>query len=76
MKITFFYDYICPFSYIGSKRIQRIGAEYGIEIEWKGYEIHPEYPPQGKKRRRTVKTMRTAKALQNVVGEEDTKLSL
>lgn len=76
MKITVFYDYICPFSYIGSKRIQRIGAEYGIEIEWKGYEIHPEYPPQGKKRRRTVKTMRTAKALQNVMGEEDTKLSL
>jgi predicted DsbA family dithiol-disulfide isomerase len=76
MKITVFYDYICPFSFIGSRRIQQIGAEYGIEVEWKGYEIHPEYPPQGKKRRQSFRAMRTAESLRSVMEEEETKFKL
>ncbi len=76
MKITVFYDYICPFSYIGSKRVQQIGAEYGIEVEWKGYEIHPEYSPQGKERRRTLRAIRTAESLQSVMEEETIKFKL
>ena len=76
MKITVFYDYICPFSFIGSKRIQQIGAEYGIAVEWKGYEIHPEYSPQGKKRRQTLRTIRTAESLQSVMEEEKIKFKL
>ncbi len=76
MKITVFYDYICPFSFIGSRRIQQIGAEYGVEVEWKGYEIHPEYPPQGKRRRKTFRTIRTAESLQSVMEEEEFKFKL
>ncbi|MGB7290720.1 MAG: DsbA family protein [Thermodesulfobacteriota bacterium] len=76
MKITVFYDYICPFSFIGSKRIQQIGAEYGIEVEWKGYEIHPEYSPQAKKRRQTLRAIRTAESLQSVMEEEEVKFKL
>jgi predicted DsbA family dithiol-disulfide isomerase len=76
MKITVFYDYICPFSFIGSRRIQQIGAEYGIEVEWKGYEIHPEYSPQGKKRRRSFRAIRTAESLQSVMEEEVIKFKL
>lgn len=76
MKITVFYDYICPFSFIGSKRIQQIGAEYGIEVEWKGYEIHPEYSPQGKRRRQTLRAIRTAESLQSVMEEEEIKFKL
>jgi predicted DsbA family dithiol-disulfide isomerase len=76
MKITVFYDYVCPFSFIGSKRIQQIGAEYGIEVEWKGYEIHPEYTPQGKKRKKTFRSMRTAESLQSVMEEEEIKFEL
>jgi predicted DsbA family dithiol-disulfide isomerase len=76
MKITVFYDYVCPFSFIGSKRIQQIGAEYGIEVEWKGYEIHPEYPPQGKKRRKTFRAIRSAESLQSVMEEEEIKFKL
>ena len=70
MKITVFYDYICPFSYIGSRRIQQIGAEYDIGLEWKGYEIHPEYSPQGKERRRTLRAIRRAESLQSIMEEE------
>jgi len=76
MKVTVFYDYICPFSYIGSKRIQKIGDEYGLEIEWKGYEIHPEYPPQGKKRKKTLRTMRGMESLNSVMQNEDATFSL
>lgn len=76
MKVTVFYDYICPFSFIGSKRIQRIEAEYGIEIEWKGYEIHPEYTAEGRPRKRTFRAMRTAESLESVMGEENTKFEL
>ena len=76
MEITVFYDYICPFSFIGSRRIQQIGAEYGIEVEWKGYQIHPEYPTQGKKRRQTFRAIRTAESLQSVMEEEEIKFKL
>lgn len=76
MKITVFYDYICPFSYIGSKRMQKIGEEFGLEIDWKGYEIHPEYPANGKERKRTLRTIRVLESLQNVMGGDDIKFQL
>ncbi len=76
MKITVFYDYICPFSYIGSKRIQKIANEYGFEIDWKGYEIHPEYPKEGKKRKRTLKTIRVLESLNSVLDEGDVDIKL
>lgn len=76
MKITVFYDYICPFSYVGSQRLQRIANEYGLKIDWKGYQIHPEYPPQGKKRKRTLKAARVSQSLSSVMEEEDIKFRL
>lgn len=76
MKITVFYDYICPFSFIGSRRIQRIGGEFGLEIDWKGYEINPEYPAKGKERKRTIRTIRVMESLQNVMEDEDIKFQL
>ena len=76
MKITVFYDYICPFSFIGSKRIQRIAEEYDLEIEWKGYEIHPEYPPQGKERKRTARTIRVLESLRYIMEDEQFKFRL
>ena len=76
MKITVFYDYICPFSFIGSRRIQRIGGEFGLEIDWKGYEIHPEYPAKGKERKRTIRTIRVMESLQNAIEDEDIKFQL
>jgi len=76
MKITVFYDYICPFSFIGSRRIQRIGGEFGLEIDWKGYEIHPEYPAKGKERKRTIRTIHVMESLQNAIEDEDIKFQL
>jgi predicted DsbA family dithiol-disulfide isomerase len=76
MNITVFYDYICPFSYIGSKRIQKIAGEYGIEIEWKGFEIHPEYPQEGKLRKRSLKMAKVNESLNSVMDEEESEFKL
>ncbi|NIP39380.1 MAG: thioredoxin domain-containing protein [Candidatus Dadabacteria bacterium] len=76
MNITVFYDYICPFSYIGSKRIQKIAGEYGIELEWKGFEIHPDYPPDGRLRKKSLKMARVNESLSSVMEEEESKFKL
>lgn len=76
MNITVFYDYICPFSYIGSKRIQKIAHEYGIEIQWKGYEIHPDYPPDGKLRKKSLKMAKVKESLGSIMDEEESKFKL
>lgn len=48
LKLTVFYDYICPFCYIGSRRILALRDEYDLQINWAGIEIHPETPVQGR----------------------------
>ncbi len=48
LRLTVFYDYICPFCYIGSRRILALSDQYELEINWSGIEIHPETPVQGR----------------------------
>jgi predicted DsbA family dithiol-disulfide isomerase len=48
MKITVFSDYICPFCYIGIETLHKIQPEVPpFTLEWKGFQIHPEYPATG-----------------------------
>jgi predicted DsbA family dithiol-disulfide isomerase len=48
MKITVFSDYICPFCYIGVETLKQVRGEVpAFTLEWKGYQIHPEYPATG-----------------------------
>jgi predicted DsbA family dithiol-disulfide isomerase len=46
-KILAISDYVCPWCYIGLKRIQQLEKEFEIEVEWQPYELHPEIPPEG-----------------------------
>jgi predicted DsbA family dithiol-disulfide isomerase len=46
-KVTVYSDYICPFCFIGKRLADRLEARFGIEAEWKGFEIHPEIPRGG-----------------------------
>ena len=46
-KVTVYSDYICPFCLIGKERVDRLEREFEIDVEWKGFEIHPETPPDG-----------------------------
>ncbi len=45
--VTVYSDYICPFCFIGKRLADRLEARFGIEAEWKGFEIHPEIPRGG-----------------------------
>lgn len=48
MKITVFSDYICPFCYIGLETLRKVRPEVPpFTLEWKGFQIHPEYPATG-----------------------------
>ncbi len=47
LKVTVFSDYICPFCYIGSRRLLRLNDDYDLKINWCGLEIHPETPAEG-----------------------------
>jgi len=47
LKITMFSDFVCPFCYIGFEVIRKLTPEFNIDLEWRGYQIHPEWPPEG-----------------------------
>jgi predicted DsbA family dithiol-disulfide isomerase len=47
LRVTVFSDYICPFCYIGSERLQRLRADYELRVNWCHIEIHPETPAGG-----------------------------
>lgn len=47
LKVSVFSDYVCPFCYIGSRRLLRLRDAYDLQVNWCGLEIHPETPEQG-----------------------------
>ena len=47
MKISMFSDFVCPFCYVGFEVIRKLKPEFDLEIEWRGFQIHPEWPAEG-----------------------------
>jgi predicted DsbA family dithiol-disulfide isomerase len=47
LKVRMFSDFICPFCYIGFEVIRRLQPEFDFELEWRGFQIHPEWPAEG-----------------------------
>src|ERR1700761_8928905 len=47
LKLTMFSDFICPFCYIGFEVVRKLKPEFDIELDWRGYQIHPEWPAEG-----------------------------
>ena len=48
MRIEVFTDYICPFCYVGIETLRAVAPELPpFTVEWKGFQIHPEYPASG-----------------------------
>ncbi|MCH8014784.1 MAG: DsbA family protein [Candidatus Dadabacteria bacterium] len=76
MNVTVYYDYICPFCYLGTKRILGLSKEFNLTIDWKGIEIHPEFPPQGKKRTRTLKSKSFAETIREMAKEDNIEIKL
>ncbi len=48
IPVTLFFDYNCPFCYVASHRLERLGQRHALEILWRFLEIHPENPAKGK----------------------------
>lgn len=47
LKVSVISDYICPFCFIGHKRLQRLRQDYDLKINWCFVEIHPDTPTNG-----------------------------
>jgi predicted DsbA family dithiol-disulfide isomerase len=47
LKIVMFSDYICPFCYVGFETIRRLKPEFDFQFEWRGFQIHPDWPAEG-----------------------------
>jgi predicted DsbA family dithiol-disulfide isomerase len=47
LRVSVFSDYICPFCYIGSRRLLRLNDTYDVQVNWCSVEIHPDTPATG-----------------------------
>src|SRR4030065_1497404 len=47
LPVVLFSDSICPFCYIGDRRLARLGERYDLKVERRFLEIHPDTPPAG-----------------------------
>lgn len=47
LAVTVFSDYICPFCYIGDRRLSRLGARYDLKVDHRFFEIRPDTPSSG-----------------------------
>ncbi|MDD2351037.1 MAG: DsbA family protein [Synergistaceae bacterium] len=47
LEVTVYYDYICPWCYVGQTVAKRMQAELGAHLNWLPLLLHPETPPCG-----------------------------
>jgi predicted DsbA family dithiol-disulfide isomerase len=49
MKILeVFSDYVCPWCYLSTARIERLRKEHGVQVKFVHFPLHPDTPPEGK----------------------------
>ncbi len=48
INIKIYFDFICPFCYLGKGIVDKLKKEFDIQAVWQGLEIHPETPPEGR----------------------------
>jgi predicted DsbA family dithiol-disulfide isomerase len=46
-KIAVFSDFVCPFCYVGLHTLRQLKSEFDFEVQWRGFQIHPEWPAEG-----------------------------
>ncbi len=46
-KVIVFSDFVCPFCYIGLATLHKLKNEFDLEVQWRGFQIHPEWPAEG-----------------------------
>jgi predicted DsbA family dithiol-disulfide isomerase len=45
--VEVFFDYVCPWCYLGTMRTERLQREYGVKLRWTVFPLHPETPEEG-----------------------------
>jgi len=48
--IRVYYDFACPFCYVGNESAYRLEQEFGVDFEWIGWEIGPKVRKRGEVR--------------------------
>ena len=48
MKVTVISDYICPWCYVGARRVAEFERMFEIDLKWWPFELHPETPKEGR----------------------------
>lgn len=46
LTIPIAHDFVCPWCWIGLKQARRLQAEYGVQIDWRAYELWPAELPR------------------------------
>ncbi len=47
-RITLYSDFVCPFCFVTeASSLVRLEREYDVELDWRGFELHPDTPPGG-----------------------------
>lgn len=47
-RVYVFFDYNCPWSYVGKLRVDRLRDRFDLEVVWCGWELHPTIAPEGR----------------------------
>lgn len=47
-KVTVVSDYVCPWCYVGAKRVEQFSELFDVEVKWWPFELHPETPVEGR----------------------------
>lgn len=59
MRIDVFSDVVCPWCFVGKRRLERALAEAGLsdaEIHWHAFQLNPDLPPGGVDRRQYLES--------------------
>ncbi len=41
LTVQMWSDYICPFCHIGRERVAYLEREYGAQVQWLPFDLHP-----------------------------------
>lgn len=58
MRIDVFSDVVCPWCFVGKRRLEQALAEAGLdaEIHWRAFQLNPDLPPEGVDRKRYLES--------------------
>src|SRR5262249_9758150 len=48
LTLKIFSNYVCPWCYLSTVRIEKLRTEHNVKIEWVHFPLHPETPVEGR----------------------------